>query len=841
MIRNYLTIAFRILWNNKVFSLINILGLAIGMAAALILIHYIRFEKSYDSFHENVKRIYRLNLEYMTDRWNPTIPTHLPACGPMLKHEMEEVLQYVRLLPHKYKTDACILTADEDNEIRRHTEDQEKVFFADATIFSVFSFPLKFGNPATALKETNTIALSEATAKKYFGDTDPTGKFLHLEDWSDQENKNYLVTAVFEDTPINSYYRFDILISFETLNATLPPDFGVESYDILWNHWNQFTTYVLLDATYDEVEFEDIAHPYIAKYMGPQMNEWKKSFGESASFKTHFQPMSSIYLSDISPYDYIRREGDRIMLFLSIVAILIIAIACINYINLTTAKSAQRSREVGLRKVIGANRNQLMVQFLFESILVNLFALVIAITIIQIVASPFNQLIQKEVMTDNMYDRSFFGVIVICFFSCILISGLYPALFLSTFKVIESLKGILRPSSRKLSLRNSLVLFQFAISILLISGIYTIVLQLKHLDDINLGFIKDRTITLRVPVHQEFKNKINSFREAAVQLVGIENASNSQFIPGVMNYGRFFNKYNELGDLDNGAKATKGTRFFSVDEHYLNTFDIKLIAGRNFSGSDSLDHDAVIINNQAVKDIGFEGPEDAVGSFIGPPKLRVIGVFEDYHHESPKVAVMPMVLQNKGLANTRNTKYNRDPWPGQFLSIRFNSENPQTVIKELKSLWESFFPNTMFDYFFMDENYSIQHAGDQQLAKIIGIFSIVAVLITCMGLFGLTLYTTLKRTKEIGIRKALGAPGRIILTLLSKESFKLILIASIIALPISYWGIRQWLDNFASRIDITPWMFIIPVFTIILIAGITVSWQIVKATRANPINALRYE
>ena len=603
MFRNYLTIAFRILWNNKVFSIINMLGLAIGMAAALILFHYVRFEKSYDTFHENAENIYRVNLAYETGDWSPKLGTNYPGCGPLLKEEIPDVLDYVRFFNQSINRNACILSyTSPTGKLIKHSEDQESVYWADASVFAMFSFPLQYA--------------------------DPTGKMVQLEDRSTQEDKTCLITAVFEDLPVNSHLQFDILISLATLKS-----FTVahkKDLDTQWS-WNRFSTYALLKDQANPNQIELKIYPLVEKYMQNQMELWQGAFGENVSYRMPFQALKNVHLSDMITSDFTQKSDAGKLYFLTITAIMILLIACINYINLSTANATQRTKEVGLRKVIGARRNQLFFQFLAESFIINVIAATIAITIIQMAGSQFNLLISKEIFNSSTFDGVFFAIVFLILAVCVLISGFYPALILAALHPITAIKNNFYRSMKRFSARNLLVVFQFSASIIMISGIYAISPQLSHLNDQELGFKKDQTISLVVPVQEEFLSKLEGFKYEVVNLTEVSSASNSDFVPGVKNYGNFFVKYDEKNSGEKAHQATKGCWYFSIDPYYLETFNIKLVAGRNFLKEDGVDRDAILLNEAAVKDIGFESAEKAVGSRVmhqqSKAVFNVIGVF----------------------------------------------------------------------------------------------------------------------------------------------------------------------------------------------------------------------
>jgi len=518
-------------------------------------------------------------------------------------------------------------------------------------------------------------------------------------------------------------------------------------------------------------------------------------------------------------------------------------IACINYINLSTAKAAQRIKEVGLRKVIGAYRWQLIFQFLTESFIINALAVIIAITIIQLTATPFNRLIGKELFTLAMFDLEYVEIILIIFLCCIIISGIYPSVVLSIQNPVTALKNISGRSGKRVLLRNILVGIQFIASIILITGIYAVSNQLSYMNRLDLGFEKEQILTLNIPRNPEYLNRVESFKQSLLMEPEVLYATSSNSIPGKGTpIGQNFDR---ISKTDQSSESfIRLFPFISVDPDYLNTFDIKLIQGRNFMQDEALDHDAVILNEQAVKDLGFENSEEAVGAFIQwtdwNATLRVIGVIKDYFHEAPKWGIGGIILQNGGYAGVISD-LNAIRRPGEFLSLKLKIQEMQSTVCAIQAEWDRAFPEIPFDYFFLDEEYNLQYGEDQQLGKIFGIFSLIAVIIACVGLFGLTLYSMLRRTKEIGIRKVMGAPIPNILRLLTKESFVLLIIASLIAFPVAYWRINIWLENYANRIEITPWLFIVPIVIVLLIALAIVAFQTIKTALANPVEALRYE
>ncbi|MFC2126611.1 ABC transporter permease [Bacteroidota bacterium] len=835
MLRNYLTIAFRVLWNNKVFSIINIFGLAVGMAAALILFQYVWFEQSYDAFHEKADHIYRSNLHVTvgeTELYRKTISS---GAGPLMKEELPEVLDYVRFFKHSIKFSACIITYQpEYGSIRQFNENQEKIYFADATVFNMFDFPLLKGSPDDVLKEPNTVALSETTALRYFGDQDPIGKIIHMEDWVNVEKMNFMVTGVFKDIPVNSHIQFDILISFATEKARNPD----KDYDNWWGRW-AFDTYVLLKEGTNPKEVEVRSLPFIEKRMEKELEGWRATLGENMEAKFPLQPIRDIHLNPI--INNAKKSDVEKLYLLTLIGIMIIFIACVNYINLSTAKAAQRSREVGMRKVMGANRHQLIFQFLAESMIINVMAVIIALTIVQVIAPSFNQLVQKEIITYEMFDLKFVGLISFILVGCVLVSGFYPAIILSSFQPIKSLKGQLNNSVTAFSLKNILIIFQFSASVILISSVYTLSRQLSFMNKIDLGFTKDQILTLRVPSQNALIQRMETFKKELIKKPEVLNVSNSTKIPGTHPGAKGFSRVHQ--SESDQIKADRGYGFFAIDDGYLNTFEIELLKGRNFGTNENLDPDAVLINEVAMKNLGFENSDEAVNAEIlyrGNVRLRVIGVVKDYYHQAPKWGNDPIVMQNRGHADELPELKWR-VWPGKYLSLKIRSQDMPETIKSIQAEWEKTFPEAPFDYFFLDENYNIQYGQDQQEARIFGIFSILAVIIACMGLFGITLYATLRRTKEIGIRKVMGAPVTNILQLLTKESVVLLIISSVIAVPIAYWFVNNQLEEYANRIKITPWLFTVPVLIVILISLLTVAYQTVKTALANPVKSLRYE
>lgn len=800
MFKNYLKIAYRNVLKNKICSSINITGLAVGIAVCLLILQYVTFELSYDKFHKNLDDIYRLELEGFAGSHG--------AAAQAVKEAFPEVRDYVKL--NLSNTEG--IYANEDIKFR-----EEKVFFATDSFFNVFSFNLLKGDPKTALSEVNSAVLSESTAKKYFGSQDPAGKSIIF-----GGTQRYKITGIVEDVPANSHFHFDMLISWPTL-VRMRGDW-IESS---WTSRPYFT-YLLLQTETDSEAFET----KLKEFFGQKEKEINKNEREELDY--HLKPLKDIHLYSNLDFE-IEKNGDaRSVYFLTIIALVVLSIGWINYINLSTARSMERAKEIGIRKVVGAFRIQLIRQFLTESLLFNIAAIFLAIITVLVFLPYFNRLTGTPLSFTLWSDARLWLVLISMFTLGVFLSGFYPAFVLSSFKPVAVLKGKLARSGKIGALRKCLVVFQFAASIILIAGTITIYRQISFMKAQDLGVNLDQTLVVRSPgvffnrSYVHFLNRVETFKAELERLPAVSQTTASTFFPGEYSWVR-----HGARRISERKSDEKEFRITNIDDDFVDFYEIEILAGRNFSYDFRKEYNCLLINEEALMLFGFESPEDAINEQIiygnNAVPLRIIGVIKNYHQESLKHDYNPTLFL-RTLAR----------WRTNF-SLRVSTENLSQTISSIQSTWNRVFPGNPFEYLFLDEHFDRQYHEDRKFGKISGLFTLLAILIGCLGLFGLSSYNTILRTKEIGIRKVLGSSLSGILILLLKDLFKLIFIAILLALPVSYFYFHNWLENYAFRIEIGWWFFSIPIMIILSIVLLTVGYNTAKSATANPVDSLRYE
>ena len=804
MLKNYLSIAYRTILKTKVFSLINILGLAVGMAAFMFIIQYVQFERSYETFNKNADNIYRITLDlYNGNEYVVTdCETYAPV-GPLLKEKMPEVIDYVRMFHNDGLQD---IEADD----RKFLE--EGIYFADASAFNFFSIDVLHGDKLTALSAPYKAVISESIAKKYFGQTDAVGESFKI------EGVLYEVTGIMKDLPDNTHLKFNTLLS----HITLPAMYEWYKEDS-WNGNNEYT-YLQMEPGTDLATFNN------------KLVAFAKSLEDKIGTERFVaEPIKDIHLYSNKSFEPEVNGSAKTVYSLLIIAIFIIVIAWVNYINLSTARAIERAKEVGIRKVMGSMRTQLVFQFLAESAIINIIAAALAFVFFQTGLPFFTSLTGQPLSVDMIGDWSFWYLYLTMVGVGTMLSGFYPAIVLSSFKPATVLKGKFRTSSHGQRMRQGLVVFQFAATVILMIGMSAVYLQLKHLRTLELGMSLDQTLVVRAPYLEEgdsiFRLKQQNLKTALLLNPSVQKVARSEILPGLsLHEMSSTSSVTKVGDEK--KEGSYNYYYFSIDEDFLPALDMKLLVGRNFEGGVP-NHDMVIINEEAVRRLGFSSPEEAVGSKItfvsrwkGQPST-IIGVVAKYYQQSPKEQQIPLLL-----------RYEDD---ADYFSIRLNTEDMAKTLTEVKETWNQVFPNTVFHYFFLDEKYDQQYRADTQFGKVVATFSGLAVFIACLGLFGLSAFTIVQRTKEIGIRKVLGASVLQIVHLLSKDFAKVVLIASILALPIAYFATEQWLSGYAVRISLNVWMFLIPVVIILGIALFTVSFQTIKTALENPSGSLRQE
>jgi putative ABC transport system permease protein len=806
MIKNYFKTAWRNLWKNKTFSAINIFGLSVGVAAFLLIINYLRFEYSYDDAHEKKDRIFRVPM--MTKEKGgkeQTFAFTYPAVAPALKKDFPEVEEAAR-----FRRQGGIVTYGEQKIIEPGT-----LYYADASLFKIFSFRFVKGNAATAFKELNDAVITEETAKKYFSNEDPIGKSLHY------RNEDYAVTGVLEDLPANSHIRFNIIINYEKYiqltNGNANTSWG----------WSDFYTYVLVKPGTDVKALEAKLPAFAERYMGTDMKQrdYENTF--------YLQPLKDIHLH--SKYDYeMAGNGNLTYLkYLGIAALFILFIAWINYVNLSTAHSFDRSREVGIRKVVGAGKFQLIRQFLTESLFLNTIAILIGILIFRLTLPAFSRLVEKNISSLYVSDWRFWVFVIIVFLLGTLLAAFYPAFVLSSFQPIYSIKssqGATGLKGGKSFLRKSSVVLQFIAAIVLITGAIGFYRQLHYMQSRDLGVNIRQTLVVQQSANQDSSGipAFASFINDMEANPSIQSVTASTSVPGAEVGGS--SDYN----LKN-SQSGKRCRNLGVDNKFIPAYGLKLIAGRNFTNdkpaADTNVMVNILLNETAAKVFGFNNPADVVGQYIDGSGFhcKVIGVVKDYHQESLQNSFDPIVFYPEEERNF-----------GLF-SLKFSTNNLPALMGFVKQEWNAHFPESPFRFFFLDDQFNAQYKNDRLFATVLWLFTAIAIVIACLGLFGLSLFTIAKRNKEISIRKVLGATLFQITSLITKDYLKLVLLANVVALPVAYILVNNWMKDYAFHIGIGWWFFFLPVLLIITIAVLTVLYQSVKAGIANPVKNLRSE
>lgn len=792
MLKNYFKIALRNLVRYKTFSMINILGLAVGMACTILILLWVGDELSYDRFHEKSDRIYRLCSRIAMGNTiidQTQTPTLLPV---ILKNDYPEVEQTVRIgFPIN------VLGQYKEKSFMEHN-----MLPVDSTFFDVFSFKLIKGNKNTALTEPGTIVITEATAHRYFGDEDPIGKMILL-----QERFEVRVTGVVENIPRNSHFHFDILLSLATIKEYL---------NLSWES-NDFRTYIVLREGYPSEQLEAKFPNLITKYVGKGNSNW---LNEGNKWDYYLQSLTDIHLKSdiISEFE---TNGNIVYVYIfTIIAFVILFIACVNFMNLTTAKFAHRTKEIGLRKVVGSTKGQIIFQFLSESLFLCLIAFCLSILFVYSIMPVFNSIVGKH-LTFHLFDNYYTSLILLGLAILVgLLAGIYPSFYLSSFKPVMIFRGKIIEGMKSLRIRNALVVFQFSITVALLIGTFIVGSQVEYFQSKKLGFEKENLIVIKNV--QSLGEQNRAFKDAMLKYSTIKNISGSYSLPG----GHFVS----YGFIPENSESVL-LNFGICDPEYLETLNLELSDGRFFSRDFSTDSTAIIINETAVKLLNWDKPIGKTLTSLGRT-FNVIGIVKDFHYESLHQKVKPMALLNLNL---------NIPWQENYITVRTNIGNVSETIKLIENEWKSFTNNKPFDYSFLDQDYGKLYINEKQTGKVFWIFSSLAILIACLGLYGLVSFTIEKRTKEIGIRKVLGAHIPSILMLFTKELSKWVLISNIIAWPIAWLIMNRWLQDFAYRINITFWPFLLSGLIALLIAIATVSYQSIKAAVANPVISLRSE
>jgi putative ABC transport system permease protein len=808
MIKNFILTSLRSMLRHKGFSFINIAGLAIGLAACIIILLFIIDELSYDRYHEKSDRIYRVTTAGVFGS-NEFAATYTAA--PLAKaicDDYAEVEHATRMMARKNR----LVSYEEKAFI------ENRFFYADSSVFDVFTIPLQAGDPKSALNKPNTIVITETMAKKYFEDEDPIGKTLRVDD----AGQNYMVTGVCRDIPANSHFRFDFMASMITTEWSTNPS---------WFSSNA-QTYIVLREDADAMALQEKLPEFIERHVGPQLPQFVgitlEQFRESGqSYGYYLQPLLDIHLHSKLDGEYEANSDITYVYLFSIIAIFILLIACVNFMNLTTAKSSVRAKEVGVRKVLGSNRVHLIRQFLGESFIYALLAMIIALIIAEIALPFFNQITGKHLSLNVISNWYYLPVFIAFILLTALLAGSYPAFYLSKFQPLHVIKGQKLQQNGKSNLRTVLVVFQFSITILLLIATFIVYHQMNYIQNKNLGFDQEHLLVIKRAY--SLRDQKTAFKNELLQNPDILSASYSIDLPG-----------EDLGSNSHGIEGRRTEEIFLImmmhaDYDLARTLGIEMAWGRYYSKDYATDTAAVVINEAAARAFGLTEPytDKLIRQAIRPDQnqgFRIIGVMRDFHFESLHLDVRPLAIY----LHPENNWFNR-------LAIRVRSDDMAGTIQFIEDKWNEFAPALPFEYTFMDDTLAGLYQNDKRTRIIYSFFSLLAVFVASLGLYGLAAFTTENRTKEIGIRKAHGASVGSIVAMLTKEFTRWVLLANIIAWPVAYFLMDNWLDNFAYRISM-PWHgFVFAGLLALIIAIITVSSLAFKAANANPVEALKYE
>ena len=808
MLKNHLKVALRNILKHKFYSVINISGLAVGIATCLLILLFVQNELNYDKFHENSDRIYRIVTDFEMGGKPYKRAAVSPPVGFTMANDYPEVETVVRL-----RSGGTLFMRYEENSFK-----ESEVLYADSTFFKVFTILLTNGNPETALTKPNTMVISKKMAEKYFGKKDPIGKVLRVDDKDD-----FQVSGTYDRIPANSHFHAEFILSLASLPGSLNPS---------WLRDITYKTYLLLKESADFRTLEAKFPAMVKKYIGPELQtrlgksleEFEEGGGKTGYY---LQPLTDIHLYSHLPVE-LQPNGDiKYVIIFSAIAFFILIIACINFMNLSTARSAKRAKEVGIKKVLWSEKKMLVGQFLTESLLMSVIATIFALFIIQLALPYFNNLAGKELEISYFSNKQLLlGIFFITLFIGVL-AGSYPAFFISAFKPIEVLKGKLKLGTKSGLLRSSLVVFQFAASIIMIICTTVVFKQLNYIQNKKLGFTKEQVLI----INDAFilGDQVQSFKGEVVKNSSVLSGTVSGYLPTESD--RRSKGIFKDGVLD--VKSATQMQRWGIDYDYINTLGMEIIKGRNFSrgfGSDSM---SVIINESAAK---FFEWDDPLGQILGyletnkkdqVKKFNVIGVVKNFHYESLRNSIEPLLL----FLDKSDSK----------VAFKVNSANISQLVSFIKEKWNEFVPGQPFDYSFMDDEFNDIYNAEKRIGEIFSIFALLAILIGCLGLFGLAAFTAEQRTKEIGIRKVLGASVRGIVFLLSIEFAKLVGIAFLLSIPVSYYYMNEWLQEFHYRTELGLFTFIFAGALAILIAMITVSYHALKIASTNPSKSLRYE
>lgn len=810
MIKNYIKVAFRSLINQKFYSILNIAGLSVGLSCFLLIALYVNDELSYDQFHKESENIYRMDFQgELGGNGFVTALSSAPAAKTLVD-EFPEVIDATRMR----STDSWLLRRINSTSSFKF----EKVSWADQNIFSFFGIPLVYGDPENALKGPNQLAITETMAKNIFGDIDPVGETVQLDN-----ETNYVVSAVYKELPPNSHFHYDMLLSMETLQ---------ESKSSVWLSIN-FSTYIrLTDGTnYKQVEAKlpELAQRKIGDELKNALNlDDVDLTSPDSPARFTFTPLKDIHLKSDKLGEHEANGDIKYIYIFSAVAIFILLLACINFMNLATARSTKRAKEVGVRKVMGAYKSHLVNQFLTEAIVISTISTILAAFISMLLLPLFNELTLKEFNENDIFNLPIMGLLTAITIVVGLLAGSYPSFYLSQFKPVETLKGKLNLGMKSAGIRSTLVVIQFTISISMIIGTAVVFDQLSYIQNKKLGFNKDHIIMVKDAWLLD--EKVNVFKQEVLKDSRVLSGTIASFLPvrTANNNNMFFKGTNPQSD-DNFILGN-----YNIDYDYIPTLGMEIKEGRNFSKEFGTDSTGIILNESAVSIMNLESPIGSIvsgytGSMENPTVVnyKVIGVVKDFHFSSLRDNIGPILFE---LGNSNG-----------FVSFKIKGDDVPGVIASIRESWETVGPGQPFDFDFLDQRFSDLYKSEQQIGSIFSVFAFLAIFIACLGLYGLAAFTTEQKTKEIGIRKVLGASVSSIITLLSKEFVKLVTISFVIAALISTFFMNKWLEDFVYRTNLKPITFILAGLISLSIAWITMGIQSYKAATGNPAKTLKSE
>lgn len=819
MLRNHLLVALRNIGKRKAFTFINTLGLTVGMTVCLLIVTYARYEMSYDRSHPNADRIYRVTVDmYNGEAFQVADAQCYPGVGLLATEEFPEIEEYA-MARHigRFLFKNGSLAFNED-----------KAYIANPGWLTVFDWEMIAGDRETALDEPGMLVISESVAKKYFGDEDPMGKMLTVVPGGDEIPM--MVNGVFKDQAENNHLKFDALISYET---------AIQGLGWKYENWNGNNEFMYLLTNQPELS-EDFEERFNTAYYA--RTESREERGDALVL----QPLTDIHLKSDKTYEAEVNGNQSIVNILMVVAIFVLVVAWVNYINLATARAMERGKEVGVRKVLGSGKGALIRQFLVEAAFLNLLAIVLTVTSIQLILPLFNDLAGVRLSFNILSDPQMLMQVVVVFLIGTLASGIYPSLVLANFRPLAVLSGKLKDSRGGLLLRKGLVVFQFLITMLLLVGTVAIYKQVNHMRSQKLGIDLAQTIVVQSPIVSEEGEQQNEKRQTfGAELSRISQIEGVSFAETM--FGQGTNDMNSsTGIYRVEDKAGEGVNFyfFHVDDQFIPNFGFEVLAGRAFDRNiespfeDNVNQfQGMMINETSRKLFGFESNEAAVGQKINRwgRIFNIIGVFNDYNHHSLKTKVDPTVFF-----------FDKTGMRSNYTAIKVaGSANPgesyKAALSQIEAVYREVYPSSDFDYYFLDEQFNEQYRADQQFGTVFSTFALITIFVSILGLFGLALYEIQQRIKEIGIRKVLGASAPTIIKLLAKDFMKLILISVIVALPLAYFGMDAWLSSYAYRIDISWYLFVLPAVVLLAVALVTIIGQTIKVASRNPVDALRYE